>query len=531
MLQIEWIFSLAAGENKAEVIIKGYYMRKRKSDQQNNKDSSINTNEKVSSRLEKNEEVLRSIIKESFDIVYYNFETPDGSNLLFVYLDDIINREVLGRDVLGALVEGTLEGSKKPLTLERFKSLVHFPGITSSSEFSKIIKKLLAGDTIVFIKGQGEALLLPSQGWDQRGIIEPEAEIITKGPREGFVETLKTNRSMIRRKLQNPNLKFEDLTLGQESSTAVNLVYIDSIVNEDILEELKRRLSKIDIDAVLDATYIEELIRDEQLSPFNTIGYTERPDVVAAKILEGRIAVMIDGTPVALTVPFLFLENLQANEDYYTNYFAASINRLIRYLSFLLTVFVPGLYVALVTNHHEIIPQKLLFSLIAARSGVPFPTIIEVLAMIVVFELLRESGLRLPKGLGQTVSIVGALVLGQAAVEAKIISAPVIIVIAITAITSFIFYQINGAVVISRLIITLLGAMFGLYGVTLGLIAIFIHMYTLQSFGIPYMSYISSLKGQELKDASIRAPWWYMQFRPKLISGRNYIRKGRRQKP
>jgi len=501
-------------------------MRKRSS-QQNSAES---LKEKVSARLEQNEKILRQIIKESLDIVYYGFKTPDGSELLLVYMDDIINKEILDRDVAGALISGTLYSEKQNMTLERAKSLMHFTGVKQSADFSQIVPKLLSGDVVIFIKGQGEALLLPSQGWQQRGIIEPEAEIITKGPREGFVETLKTNRAMVRRKLQNPNLIFEPLTLGSESCTAVNLAYIDGIVNEQILAELKKRLGGIDIDALLDATYIEELIRDEQFSPFNTVGYTERPDVVAAKILEGRIALMLDGSPVALTVPFLFLENLQANEDYYTNYFAASLNRVLRFLSFLLTVFVPGLYVALITNHHEIIPQKLLFSMIAARSGVPFPTIIEVLVMIVLFELLRESGLRLPKGLGQTVSIVGALVLGQAAVEAKIISAPVVIVIAITAITSFIFYHLNGAIILSRFLITILGALFGLYGVTLGLIAIFIHMYSLQSFGIAYMSYIASMKGQELKDTVVRAPWWYMHLRPKLISGRNYIRKGRVQK-
>lgn len=491
----------------------------------------------VTADLPKNKKAVQAVVKESLDIVYYDFETVDQQKYLIVFMDDIINKEILDRDVVGALITGALvrtdcsnTAASPSKSVEELKSLIHFTNIQECNQFEEIIKKLLAGDAIIFADGLKTALCLPSQGWQQRGIIEPEAEIITKGPREGFVETLKTNRSMMRRKLQNPNLLFEPLTLGTETNTAVNIAYLDNIVNKRILAELKKRLKKIDLDSILDTAYIEELIRDEQLSPFNTVGYTERPDVVVAKLLEGRIAIFCDGTPMVLTVPFLFIENLQANEDYYTSYFAASINRLIRFLSFLLTVFVPGLYIAVVTNHHEIIPSKLLFSLIASRSGVPFPTFVEVLGMIIIFDLLRESGLRLPKGLGQTVSIVGALVLGQAAVEAKFISAPVVIVIAITAITSFIFYQVNGAIMITRIIITLLGAMFGLYGVTLGLIGIFIHMYGLQSFGIPYMSYIGSTKGQELKDTLIRAPWWYMVIRPKLISTRNYIRKGRVQK-
>lgn len=486
----------------------------------------------VFATLDKNKEALQAIVKQSLDIVYYEFETLDKKKFLVVFMDDIINKEILDRDVVGALISGTLNQNESPknVTVEYLKSLIHFTNIKEEQQFNEIVPKLLSGDVIIFAEGLKTGLCLPSQGWNQRGINEPDAEVITKGPREGFVETLKTNRSMVRRKLQNRNLIFEGLKLGSQTNTSVNLVYVDDIVNHQILTMLKQRLEKINLDAILDAAYIEEIIRDNQFSPFNTIGYTERPDIVVAKLLEGRIAIMLDGTPVVLTLPFLFLENLQANEDYYSSFFSATANRIIRFMAFLLTVFVPGLYVALVTNHHEIIPAKLLFSLIASRVGVPFPTIIEVLAMIITFELLRESGLRLPKGLGQTVSIVGALVLGQAAVEAKFISAPVVIVIAITAISSFIFYNVNGALIITRFIVTMMGAFFGLYGVTLALIGIFIHMYSLQSFGIPYMSYIGSTKGQELKDTLIRAPWWYMYLRPKLISTRNNIRKGRVQK-
>lgn len=506
-----------------------YLSNRRNKRNQKGTDSQIVKSTTVFSKTEKNKDMLKQLIKASLDIVYYDFETPDKKRFLVVFMDDIINKEILDRDVIGALISGTLAQpeSQENISVEYLKSLIHFSNIDTSDSFEEIVTKILAGGVIIFADGLKCALTLPSQGWQQRSIVEPEAEIITKGPREGFVETLKTNRSMIRRKLQNPNLLFEELNLGTETNTSVNLVYIDDIVNHQILEMLKNRLQKIELDAILDATYVEEIIRDEQMSPFNTIGYTERPDVVVAKLLEGRIAIMFDGTPVVLTLPFLFVENLQINEDYYTNYFVASINRIIRYISFLLTVFVPGLYVALVTYHHEIIPQKLLFSLIASRIGVPFPTIIEVIVMIIVFELLRESGLRLPKSLGQTVSIVGALVLGQAAVEAKFISAPVVIVIAITAITSFIFYQINGAVIIIRFIVMIMGALFGLYGVIFGLIGMFIHLYGLQSFGIPYMSYIGSTKEQELKDTIVRAPWWYMVLRPKLISTRNFIRKGR----
>jgi len=490
---------------------------------------SNNLNEIAVTRdITKNQEILEDIIRETIDIVYYRFKTYDTREYLVVYFDDIINKEILDRDVIGGLIANakTKFNNNGNITVEYIKSTIHFSNIDESMEFETVVDRLLAGDVIIFTEGLNVALCLPSQGWQQRGIIEPDAEIITKGPREGFVETLKTNRSMIRRKLKNPDLVFESLNLGKQSKSDINIVYIAGIVNETVLSQLKSRLEKIDIDAIIDSGYIEELIKDERLSPFNTVGYTERPDVVVSKILEGRIAVLCSGTPIVLTVPFLFVENLQANEDYYSGFIIASINRMVRFTSFLLTIFIPGLYVAIATNHHELIPTKLLFSFIASRVGVPFPTIIEVLAMILIFELLRESGLRLPKGLGQTVSIVGALVLGQAAVEAKFLSAPVVIIIALTAITSFIFYKINGALIIARVFITILGAMMGLYGVTLGAIAIFLHLYSIKSFGVPYMSYIASTEYEELKDTVVRGPWWKMKMRPRIINFRNVVRNG-----
>jgi len=478
----------------------------------------------VSLHIKDNLAMLQSILKQSVDIVYYDFMAGNGQCFLIAYLDDMVDKEMLDRDIIGALSQAD---SARYTSADHLKAVIHISDIYESTDLNAAVDMMLAGEVILFTENLRLALCLPIQEWNQRSIKEPDSEVVTKGPKEGFVETLQTNRSMIRRKLHNPGLCFEPLTLGAQTNTAINLVYLEDVVNQQILAELKRRLEKIDIDAVLEAEYIQELIRDHPLSPFQTIGYTERPDVVVAKILEGRIAVLCSGTPVAITVPYLFLESMQSNEDYYTSFFASSINRAIRYISFILTVFVPGAYVALVTNHHEIIPSKLLFSLIAARSGVPFPTIVEVLVMILIFEMLRESGLRLPKGLGQTVSIVGALVLGQAAVEARFISAPVVIVIAITAITSFMFYPMNGTIMICRLYITLLGGLFGLYGLTLGLISITIHMFSLRSFGIVYMGYIGSLKGQEAKDTIIRAPWWYMHIRPRSISKRNNIREGR----
>jgi len=299
------------------------------------------------------------------------------------------------------------------------------------------------------------------------------------------------------------------------------------MASEKILTELVERLDKIDIDGVLDSNYIQELIKDEPLSPFKTIGNTERPDVVAAKLLEGRFAVIVDGSPSALTLPFLFIEYFQVNEDYYQNYIFSSINRLLRIIAAYITISTPAFYVGLTTYQQEMIPEELLFSISASRRGVPFPTIVEAVVMILIFELLREAGTRMPESIGQTVNIVGALVLGQAAVEARFVSSPIIIVTALTGITGLITPKIKGPIISLRFILLFLSAVLGLYGYTFGVMGLFIHLFSMRSFGIPYMLRLGSLRPEDVKDTVVRAPLWFMYFRPQLLSPRNPLRRSK----
>ncbi|MDF2519531.1 MAG: spore gernimation protein, partial [Clostridia bacterium] len=313
---------------------------------------------------------------------------------------------------------------------------------------------------------------------------------------------------------------------GAETKTKICICYIENIVDKKIVEELHRRLDKIDLDGVLDVAYLAELITDDIATPFRGLGDTERPDVVAGKLLEGRVAILCDGTPIALTLPFIFLEYFNVNEDYYNNYFLATFNRAIRWLGFFLTSSVPAIYVALVTYHQEMIPTQLLLSISASRQGVPFPTIVEAIVMLIVFEIIRETSVRIPTAVGQTISIVGTLVIGQAAVEAKLVSAPMIIVAAITAITSYIVPRMQIELIITRFIFLFLSAFLGLYGYIFGCIILFIHLSSLRSFGIPYMLNIASLNKSDIKDTIIRVPWSSMKKRPELIAAKNRVRKG-----
>jgi spore germination protein KA len=334
-----------------------------------------------------------------------------------------------------------------------------------------------------------------------------------------------TNLTQIRRRLKTPDLKFTFRTLWSRTRTKAAICYIDGLVNEKILQELLERLDGINIDGILDTGYIQEVIKDSPLSPFNTIGNTERPDVVVGKLLEGRIALVLDGTPFALTLPYVFIEYFQVNEDYYNNFYYASISRLIRILGSVITISAPAIYIALTTHHLELIPSPLLLSISAARYGIPFPTVIEAIMLLFVFEILRETGLRIMPNIGQTSSTVGALVLGQAAVQAHLVSAPIIIVVAITGITDLLIPQLKGASLIMRFTLLFLSCFSGLYGYIFGIIFLLIHLFGIRSFGIPYMMDFNSFNAQDLKDTVIRAPWWYMQNRPKIITANNYIRK------
>lgn len=511
-------------------LLKGLFQRKKKNGnteenrQPDQGQSEPRGDDGITDSLKTNEERLKGIFKNSVDIVFYHFQTEKGVKAMTVYIEGIINKDALGRDIMGGFLT-ELDQGQNPPDLESVKAALFVPGLKIYDTVGETVKNILDNNVALFVEGVAKVLLIQIPSTDKRAIDEPQGEVVSRGPREGFVENISVNRMLIRRVIRNPNLVFESITLGKQTDTEINLIYIDGIHNPSILAEVKKRLEKIDIDAVLDSGYIQGLIKDGPFSPYNTIGYTERPDVVAGRLLEGRVGILCSGSPVVLTVPFLFLENFQSNEDYYNPFLGATLLRLLRYAAFVVTVLTPGLYVALATHHHAMIPTRLLFSFISARAGVPFPTIIEVIALMIAFELLKETGIRIPKAIGQSISIVGALVLGQAAVDARFVSAPVVIIVAVTGITSFFFHELNGAIILSRFLITILSAFLGLYGAIIGMIIISLHLISLSSFGIPYMGYIGSLKYQEMKDTVIRGPWWLMDFRPRLFSPNNQRRR------
>ncbi|OGO77754.1 MAG: spore gernimation protein KA [Clostridiales bacterium GWB2_37_7] len=401
------------------------------------------------------------------------------------------------------------------------KEIISAANVHQNEKLEGIIQNLLSGSSALFVKEFNKAIIINTADWEKRSISEPESEKTVTGPREGFVEDINTNIMLLRRKLKTSKLKLRFREIGTETKTRVCICFIDNIADKKIIEEVNKRIKKIEIDGILDSEYLQELIKDTPLTPFKTTGFTERPDVVVGKLLEGRVAIICDGTPVAITIPFTFVEYFNVNEDYYSNFYYATLNRVIRWIGFFLASSVPAIYVALITFHQEMLPTQLLLSISASRQNVPFPTLVEAILMLFVFELLRETSVRIPTVIGQTISIVGALVIGQAAVEAKLVSAPMIIVAAITGITSFVTPKMQGELILTRLVFLFAASFVGLYGYLFGVIGMFIHLASLRSFGIPYMLNIGTLRPADAKDVMLRVPWQKMRSRPKLVAQHN----------
>lgn len=391
--------------------------------------------------------------------------------------------------------------------------------ITVADDLKQGAQAIMNGDVLLIIDGCRQAIVIDAKGFPQRPVGKAENEVVLRGPQEAFTEAMRINTALIRRHLRTNQLKLEEKTLGRYTRTQVAIVYLDGVANENIIAEVHRRLDNIkEVDSILDSSCIEQYIEDSPFSVFPQMQYTERPDKVAASLLEGRVALVVDGSPDVILLPLMFVQLLQSPEDYYTRLAPGTFMRWIRYMGLLIAILFPSLYVAVTSYHPEMLPLNLLLSIAAAREGVPFPAFVEALIMELCFELLREASIRLPGAIGNTIGIVGALVIGDAAVSAHLVAPQMVIVVAITAIGSFTVPSMEASYPIRllRFPLMLLAAGFGLYGVALGVMAILLHLVHLRSFGFPYLEPLAPLKLNEMRDVLIRAPRWQMMVRPQF---------------
>lgn len=504
--------------------------------------SKVNTNQKhimggknqLDISLKKNIQEINETLGNSSDVIVREIRIGKEKRIkaAIIYVDGLVDNVSIYNFIMETLMvdfpQTNLVNVESNAILKFLKETVLPVGsITDVYDYNTMLESLLSGQVIVLIDGCLEGISIEMKGGKEREIAEPSTENSIQGPREALTENIRTNTALIRRKINNPNLWMETKKIGKATKTVVSFMYIKGIVNEKVVEEVRTRLSQINIDSILDSTYIEELIQDQTFTPFPTIYHTERPDVVAANLLEGRVAILVNGSPFVLLVPALFIQFLHAPDDYYSRADIVTLIRILRFIGLFIALLGPSLYIAITTFHQEMLPTQLLISLAAQREGVPFPAFLEALMMEVTFEILRESGLRLPRAVGQAVSIVGTLVIGTAAVEAGIVSAAMVIVVSITAISSFIVSSYNMAISIRilRFPFMILAASFGLFGIIVGIIAVALHLCSLRSFGVPYMAPFAPYIQEDQKDALFRLPRWALFSRPRLISQSNIKRE------
>lgn len=492
----------------------------------------------LSDSLALNRETLQQLFAQCVDWVWRDFRIAGGRDAAVTYLDGLVNLQLLEANVIKPLlydafpVRGNTGGDSRVLEILSHHVLVHSQ-LKVVTSVGAVVDAIVHADAVLLVDGEGCAFVLSTRGFEKRNLEETPTEAVIRGPREAFVEDLRTNTALVRRRIRSPYLKIENLRVGRFSRTDIAVAYIRGIAVPALVDEVKRRIGRIDIDGVIDSAYIEELIEDDPYSPFPQVLNTERPDVVAAQLLEGRVAILVDGSPSALVVPITLWSLMQASEDYYERYYIGTALRILRYLFGLVALLAPSLYVAITTFHQEMIPTALLLTVAASREGIPFPSVVEALMMEIAFEVLREAGVRLPRAVGQAVSIVGALVIGQAAVQAGIVSAPMVIIVATTGIASFTFPRFNLGISVRllRFPMILLAATLGLYGIMIGLLIILIHLCGLRSFGVPYTAPATPLSVTHLTDVVARPPIWLRRRRPRFTGHLNPHRQAPRIKP
>lgn len=502
-------------------------------------DISILQAEAERERLVKNLDINMQRINEaagfSYDITIRRF-TAGGLPGALVYLEGLTDRRST-EEIVRTLI---LESEKLKIPLKKGRGLeiarerlLTTDELSPADNIADLFAGMSRGGAAVFLDGSPGALICDTRDPKTRPVSEPENETALRGPRDGFVESLRINTSLLRLRLPIPQLWIETTTLGQLSRTEVALIYLKGLARDKLVREARSRLKQIDIDAVLGTGYLEDFIEDNPYTLFPLTYRTERPDKVAAALLEGRVAIMANGTPFALIAPTELAMLMQAPDDYFEPLPIGVFIRLLRYAALIVSLILPGLYVGVVTFHPELLPTSLFLRTISAREGVPFPVIAEMLLLELIFEILREAGLRLPPAIGPAISIVGALILGDAAIRAGLVSPGVVIIVALTAIAGFSTpaFALSTAFRLLRFIFTILGAAFGLFGLQFALLLTIIHLCSLRSFGMPYLSPLAPLILSDLKDSIITVWWWGMRSRPKLLGGREPLRQPAGQKP
>lgn len=477
-----------------------------------------NTPHKLPNNLEQN----LKLIKDKFnfplnkDVVIHQFTIASSYRAFIVYIDGMINKILVNNYVLKPFLDIAAFNETKANQLNYLiKNVIERNQSKIVTSLDEVVAGILSGDTALYIDGSSFFVISDTKGFEKRGVEKPQVEGIVRGPQEAFNENLRTNITLLRRIIKNNNLTTEILQIGDKNKNNCAIVYMKEIVNESIVKEVKRRLSSIRTDYLDGSGMLEQFIEDRPISLVPTILSTERPDRVASHLVEGRVAILSDGSPFVLVVPITLAALFHTPEDASVRWQYGTLFRLIRVFACIVSILLPGLYIAITTFHHEMIPTELLIAIAKARENVPFPTIVEIILMELSFELIREAGIRIPGIIGNTIGIIGALIIGQAAVQADLVSPVLIIIIAVTGLGNFAIpdYSLGLGIRICRILFITSGALLGFYGISLMLVILASLLLDIKSFGVDFCSPLAP-KLRKSYDMFIRYPVWKQEFRP-----------------
>ncbi|MFC0472799.1 spore germination protein [Halalkalibacter kiskunsagensis] len=472
----------------------------------------------ISTYLKLNEERYNKVFNKNFDFSLNQIHIV-GQEGLILYLKSMVDLDKVSEQIMERVAQ-TQSHKDCIMTNKQLRKFQKDYFASVDVEFlqyeHEVVWYVLSGYAVILIAGINNGMAINVISSEQRGIEQSNTQTIIRGPKDSFTESISTNISLIRRRIKNPQLICENFMVGNDTKTSICITYLESVANPEIVDEIRKRIKGVNVNAIFDSGNLEELICDQVITPFPTIYHSDRPDTVAASIIEGKIAAIVDGTPFVLTMPVVLTDFFKVSEDYYQGFLMSSFVRIIRYVAFTLSWILPSIYIGLTTFHHELIPTALVFTLQAQREGVPFPAVVEILLMETTFEILREAGVRMPRAVGQAVSIVGTLVIGQAAVEAGIVSNLLVIIVALTAIASFVspIYSFGNASRLLRFGLILITAALGLYGMIIGIVLVITHLASLRSFGTPYLAPLGPFIVEDQKDVFVRFPMRQLKKRP-----------------
>lgn len=472
---------------------------------------------KLAKTLKKNLDTLRKRLP-SQDIMVYEFEAK-GKKCAVMYADGLSDKDLIGEQVIRPLMR-----FPEKVSYESVKTGLLSPETKEFDLVDDLVEQILGGDCALLIDGSDKALVLGMRKYSVRAVSEPPTSTVIKGPREGFIEDMKTNMSLIRRRIRSEDLMMDTVQVGRYTQTSVTVCYIDSVVKPRLVEKIKDKLKDVDIDGIVDSSYLTKFLSTKRDSIFRQVGTTEKPDILTAKMLEGRVGIIVDGSPLVLTLPYVLLEDFQSSEDYFTSSYRATISRILRVLAITLSVMLPAFFVAAQLFHLQLIPLNFLLTIVNSIKGIPLSPSFEMFFTLLIFEILNEASVRMPKYVGMALSIVGALVLGDTAVRAGIVSTPTIMIMALSGISMYTVPELVETFSILRIVFLFLAGSIGVYGIIAGGVFLLAYLVSFENFGVPLLAPYSPLIVGDLKDGTFKSQLTEMRLRPKTIGSPNAVR-------